>query len=551
MCPPGNPPLALITDYLRNLRGTYWFLPSVMALTAVLLSALTLWLDANFAADWLPHDAWLYTNKPEGARAVLSTVAGSMITVAGVTFSMTIAAVSHAAGSIGPRLMGNFMRDRGNQVTLGVFIATFIYCLLILRTVRTGDTGDADDALAAFVPQISLLVTLLLALASVGVLIFFIHHVPESINVSNITARVGRELVATADDLFPAGFGDPGPAALPPGRRPEDDVPGRFHDDADLLRANRSGYLREIDDYGLLELARDEDLIVRLECRPGDFVCAGQPLARVWPPGRLTPARVPQRPRPTPDRGDASPPAVKSMAPARPEVDDENNHADADEDRDAAGTSPVVDVAEGLAAQFGGRGPLSDRCRSLFALGNERSHHQNVLFLIDELVEIAARAVSPGINDPYTAITAVDWLQTGLMCLARRDDLSPYRYDAPGSNDPASGDGGDAPRLRVIARPVTFGTALAVTFDRLTPYVAADRNVALRMMQMAEQLLPACNAAERRASVLHHARRLAEAGAQLLNLEADRDALSEALTGVVHQHDRRGSGATTPGPRGV
>ena len=128
-----------------------------MADLAIVASLVTLWIDAKVGSKAFAGHLWAYTSQPDGARAVLSTVAGSMITVAGVTFSMTIASVSYAAGQLGPRLMTNFMRDRGNQYTLGTFIATFLYSLMVLRTVRDGSDEGASFEVAAFVPQVSIL----------------------------------------------------------------------------------------------------------------------------------------------------------------------------------------------------------------------------------------------------------------------------------------------------------------------------------------------------------------------------------------------------------
>ena len=512
-----SPIVALLLDHLRSLRATYWFIPTIMAFAAILLSFFTLALDAWVGQGWKTDSVWMYTYKPEGARAVLATVAGSMITVAGVTFSMTIAAVSYAAGSIGPRLMSNFMRDRGNQITLGVFIATFIYCLLILRAVRTGGAQDAGAGVDAFVPQISLSITLILTMASVGVLIYFIHHVPESINVSNITARVGRELVSMVDDLFPEHLGsaaknvDSRPAV---GTAEPHGLPEGFDEMAAPIRANRSGYLREIDEKGLMKLACDEDVILRIDRRPGDFISAGQVLIRVWPPDRLDPP--------------AEPPTRRASVEKAEDTDEERED---DTDRDASDVSRVTDMVEGLTGWHGNEGELAVRCRTLFATGNERSHHQNLLFLIDELVEIAARAVSPGINDPFTAMTAIDWLQSGLLTLGRRADLSRYRYDDP--DEPCTGDPTRTPApLRIVVRPVTFGTALACCFDQLTPYAAADRNAALRLMGLARELAESLDEPTRRASVMHHARLLKEAVEQSLTLTEDRATLARAYAEV-------------------
>ncbi len=194
-----------VIQFLSRLRSSYWFLPGLMGLGAILLSVGTTLLDLHFGMEWSDKTLGVFSNRPQGARAFLSTVAASMITVAGVTFSLTILAVSYASSQYGPRILNNFMRDRSNQITLGTFIATFLYCLLILRTVRGADefTGGAVMAIGAFVPHISILVALFLALLSVVVLISFFHHIPESMRLSNVVEDVGKQLLEKIKVMFP------------------------------------------------------------------------------------------------------------------------------------------------------------------------------------------------------------------------------------------------------------------------------------------------------------------------------------------------------------
>jgi uncharacterized membrane protein len=138
---------------MYDLRASYWFVASIMALLGILLGGIMVYLDAGPGAGWLDGLGWYQKAKPDGAHQVLSTIAGSMITVAGVVFSITIVAIAYAASQYGPRILTNFMTDRGNQVTLGTFIATFVYCLVVLRTIRGGDEGE-------FVPQMAVMVGL-------------------------------------------------------------------------------------------------------------------------------------------------------------------------------------------------------------------------------------------------------------------------------------------------------------------------------------------------------------------------------------------------------
>jgi len=130
---------AYFIKFLSEIRASYWFIPSLMVTAAILLPLVTVWVDGQLSTDWPENIPFVFSSRPEGARSLLATVAGSMITVASVTFSLTLLAVSHATGQFGPHLLNNFMRDRGNQFTLGTFTATFIYCILDLRTVQSAE----------------------------------------------------------------------------------------------------------------------------------------------------------------------------------------------------------------------------------------------------------------------------------------------------------------------------------------------------------------------------------------------------------------------------
>lgn len=177
-----------------RLRESYWFIPTIMAVAAILLAGWMIALDNYQGSNWMDGVPWLYAARPDGARSLLSSIGGSMIGVAGTTFTVTTAAVVYASGRYGPRSLSNFMSDRGNQVTLGTFIATFVYSMVVLRTIRSpGASGAGADA---FVLQLSLLVAVLLVLCSIAVLIFFIHHVPTRIHINSVIEEIGDRLLA-------------------------------------------------------------------------------------------------------------------------------------------------------------------------------------------------------------------------------------------------------------------------------------------------------------------------------------------------------------------
>jgi uncharacterized membrane protein len=386
---------------LDAIRASYWFIPSIMALLAILLGALMIWVDVRLGSDWIKGLSWYQQIRADGAREVLSTIAGSMVTVAGVVFSITIVALSFASSQYGPRVLTNFMSDRGNTVTLGTFIATFLYCLMVLRTIRGGD----DD----FVPQYAVIVAMLLAVCSIGVLIYFIHHVPQSIHINNVAARIGEQLVQDSRARFPAMIGSGTGETKPP----TTSAPVR---NFRAVPAAATGYIQSIDEDGLLSIARKADVLIRLRYRPGDFVTDGRKLADVHPPENWNDDRT-------------------------------------------------LELQE------------------CFTVGNKRTPEYDLMFLVSELVEIAARALSPGVNDPMTAITCLDWLGAGGSEFATREMPQAVRLDDDGE-----------PRL--IAEPDGFAFFVERGFGRLRQYAATDVIASLHWLHVVGEVAAMCRTAD-------------------------------------------------------
>lgn len=258
-----------------SLRGSFWFLPALLTIAAVGLALGLLALDRR-VSDELAESLWLYAGGAEGARSLLSAVAGSIITVVGLAFSITIVSLQLAAAQLGPRLLRNFVRDAGNQVVLGTFVATFVYCLVVLRTVR-GRDGLTEGV---FVPHLAVTGAVVLALLSVALLIYFIHHASTSIQADRVIAAVAADLDDAIDALFPERLGHEHPADRPPALPPE-------ADDGAPIAARGHGYVRSVDGEALMKAAGEADVLIRVLRRPGEFVIAGEPLARVVPGERL------------------------------------------------------------------------------------------------------------------------------------------------------------------------------------------------------------------------------------------------------------------------
>jgi len=429
---------AQILEYWDLVRSSFWFLPVLMACAAVALAFSTVALEEP-TQEWLrARWGWSFGGGAEGASAVLSTIAGSMITIAGVVFSMTLVALSLTSSQFGPRMLRSFMRDQTTQLVLGTFVSTFLYCLMVLRTVRR-----TEEML--FVPQISVSVGVLLAVLSVGVLIYFIHHVSVSIQANEIVARVSAELLQGIDRLFPAEIGGgTRDAECPP---PDDDFLERFEAGAGTVPAGRDGYVRFIDGDALMTLAVAKDVVLRIERKPGHYVVAGHPLVLVEPRDRI----------------------------------DES---------------------------------LVESIQLAFAIGNQRTSGQDIEFAIHQLVEIALRALSPGLNDPYTAIVCLDHLSSALCRLADLAPPSPWRHDAEG-------------RLRLIAPPMSFPGIVDAALNEIRQNGRDNVAVTMRLLETIAVVARSVRREEDRAALQRHAEMVTRGAADTLSEAEDRRQVEE------------------------
>jgi len=406
-----------------------------MAAAALALSFGLVELDTQLDAETVRKVGWLYTFGPEGARAILSAIASSMITVAGLTFSITMLTLQLASSQFGPRLLRNFMRDRGNQIVLGTFISTFVYCLLVLRTVR----GTEDSH---FVPHIAVAFGVFFALASIGVLIYFIHHVTTSIRIEMLLANLAEETHAAIDRLYPEGIG-----REPPEDRSASRMPIDFEARAQPVAAAASGYVQRTDMDSLMRVATEHDLVVRIEARPGRFVSGGVD--------------------------------ALLMAYPRERVSDEQ----------------------------------CDALRDVFIVGRERTPEQDVQFSVRRIVEIAQRALSPGVNDPTTALYCMDRLVETLGSLATREVPSPLRLDAEG-------------RPRVLTEATTLGDVACPAFAAVARYGLGDADVMAALLDAMQTIIVAAPPHERRPLVDLQAD-IRAAGVQAGKLAHDRHRLRQ------------------------
>jgi uncharacterized membrane protein len=412
------------------LRTGYWFLPTAMAVGSV---GLAYGLGSADRALGETRLWWaLAVADPEGARELLSTCASCAVTFAGVAFSITIVALALAASQLGSKVLRTFMRDPGSQVAVGAFVASFIYSLLVLRTTR-GRNGAED----AFVPALSATLALVLTVSSVGMLVYFLHHVATIIQVEHVVSEVALDLRTTIEQVY-SEEGDRRDA--PPGDDPVPSVAPRGP--CARITSPLAGYLQMIDEEAVLKTSVAGDFSVRILHRPGEFIPEGMVLAEVSPADAM-------------DRG-----AAREL-------------------------------------------------RSAFSIGRYRTIVQDIEFGIDQLVQIAIRALSPGINDTLTAISCMNWLEAALRTLGRRKAPLAELRDERG-------------QARVVVRWVTPGEIADAAFHPLRRASRSNAAAAFRLLGVLAAVGEVCLDSELRRALRHHADLVAREAEEGLPSEGDR-----------------------------
>ena len=377
-----------------NLQASFWFLPSLIVVGSIAIAIALIEADSTGSREWLDRWPHLFGASAAGARGMLSTIAGSMMTVVGVTFSMTLVTLALASSQYTSRILRNFMRDRVTQVVLGIFAGIFTYCLIVLRTIRGGEN--------TFVPSLAVFFGVVLAIGGISVLIYFIHHIASSIQASNIIASVAAETMQAIDRMFPKKTGH-GPAdderdsASPP-------LPACIWQ---TVAAPGNGYIQSVDNATLLRLAREHRTIIRMESGVGEFVVHNAPLASL-----------------------------------------------------AMDTQPDKAVIADL--------------QGAYSIDRYRTVEQDIGFGVGQIVDIALRALSPGINDTTTAEMCVDYLTAILAQLASRSIASSQQFE----------DG----QLRIITVGPTFASLVAASFDQIRESAKGNVAIMIRMLGALETI---------------------------------------------------------------
>jgi uncharacterized membrane protein len=371
----------------ETLRTNLWLIPAAESVAAVLLFVITLSVDRAAFHHEIALPSWVISGSPDADRQILSSLAAAIITVVGVVFSVMIVTLTLASSQFGPRMLRTFIRDRGTQLTLGTFVATFFYAMLALISIG-----------ATFVPHLSVTIALVLTAIDLGVLIYFIHHTATAIQLPEVIASIARDLARAIDAEGAAPAGSAGAISGPA----PDVLQARLDREGRVVVAPAGGYLRFVRHATLVRIAAEYDAVIRLHYRPGHFLTHGHPMATVWPP----------------------------------EVADK----------------------------------IGRRLELVHITGPLRTLSQDIAFGIDQLVEIAIRALSPAVNDTFTAMTCIDWLGDSLCTIAV--GWHPHAYHRDGNGD-----------IRLITVPVSYERLVQRSFEKVREAAGGMPAVLIRQLE--------------------------------------------------------------------
>ena len=426
--------------FWEELKTSFWFVPLLMLLITIGSAIGFLYLDSQIQYSPEGILKYLLPASVDSARSILTIIAGGMIGVAGTVFSITLVVLTLASSQLGSRLVRNFMYDKLNQVVLGTYVSSFVYCLIILSSLK-------DNESFQFVPAISVLVALATAIAGIILLIIYIHHVSMSIQSDNVISDISEAMSKSIRKLFPDEIGHEEEKQAP-------DI-NSLHEKYAIkaeVRSRSSGYLQSIDGQSLMSYAEENDCIIKLHHRPGDFLVQDMVLCEV--------------------------------------------HCN-----DEFGKKALENIQDD------------------FNIGKVRTPLQDAEFLIHQVVEIAARALSPGVNDPYTAIACIDNL-TSVMCyLTRIKFPSPYRYDKKDN-------------LRVIVSSHTFSGMLNASFNQLRQYAERNPSVMIRLMEAAMTISAFARNQSQQELIAQHAEMIMNAAENTFSENRDLKDMKERFTAL-------------------
>jgi uncharacterized membrane protein len=428
--------------FWNELKSSFWFVPILIIISSILLSIGLVYLDVEIDSYKAGLKKYFLVNSPDSARSILSTISGAMIGVAGTVFSVTLVVLTLASSQFGPRLIKNFMYIRLNQVVLGSYISTYLYCLLVLNAIKDSNGYN-------FIPSFSILVAIIAAIVNIVLLILYIHKIAISIQADKVVSDISDFISKQVVTLFPEKMGGDHESE----RILElDQIKSGFQYHISI-KSPKNGYLQYIDSESLIAAVADLDGLFELYFRPGGYMVEGMDIGSYYSSKKI--------------------------------------------EKEAIHT--IINQ---------------------FVIGKTKTSQQDLEFSIHQMVEIAARALSPGINDPYTAIACIDNLTATMSYLAQAKFPSKYRFDAENN-------------LRVIANILDFEGVLDAAFNQIRQFSGGSTAVIIRLMEALNTINGFTEHKAHKKAVIKHAKMVLDKGIKAITEENDLNDLKERSKKII------------------
>ncbi|KOH44496.1 DUF2254 domain-containing protein [Sunxiuqinia dokdonensis] len=433
-----------IQFFWNELKASFWFIPVLIITLSVPMAIGFVYLDGLTSISQDGLQRLFFVSSADSARSILSTISGAMIGVAGTVFSVTLVALTLASSQLGPRLIKNFMYIRLNQVVLGAYVSTYLYCLVVLNAIKESEGFT-------FIPSISIFLAIIIAVVNIILLIVFIHQIAISIQADKVISDIHVFITSQVKTLFPDKLGEE--SAAENGVRVAK-VKSQY-DTIISVKSPKSGYLQYIDRDALLSMMTADNSLFDLKVKPGDYLVENIEIGKIYRSGKKN----------------------------------ENDFA---------------------------------KVRSQFIIGTTRTSQQDFEFSIHQMVEIAARALSPGVNDPYTAIACIDNLTATMSYLAQVKFPSAFQFDSEED-------------LRVIAVTLSFEGVLDAAFNQIRQFSAGSTAVIIRLMEALITISQFTKSTRNRNAIIRHARMVLNLGKASISEENDLKDLMERSKKLVSE----------------
>lgn len=427
----------------NELKATFWFVPVIIIISSILLSLGLVYLDGQITISQNGLSRFFFVSSPDSARSILATISGAMMGVAGTVFSITLVALTLASSQFGPRLIKNFMYVRLNQIVLGAYISTYLYCLLVLNAVQ-----DANEY--TFIPSLSILVAIFAAILNIILLIVFIHQIAISLQADKIISEISEFISKQTKALFPDKEEET--------QESEKNIDlaaalSKYHNQISI-QSPKSGYLEYIDKESLIETISEKNSLLVLFQRAGGHLVEGLEIGVLY----------------------------------------SNIHWE-------------KEALENIISQF--------------KIGKIKTSQQDLEFSIHQMVEIALRALSSGINDPYTAIACIDNLTAVMSYLAEAKFPSKYLFD-------------EKENLRIVTDTFEFEGLLDVAFNQIRQFSGGSPAVIIRLMEALTTISKFTKNKLHKKAVIKHATMVLSVGKQSIKEKNDLDDLRKRAEKILN-----------------